>query len=136
MRFGFKEWAVVCQALASGRQATRFCAKAAFAEESGALSSRSRARLWLLPTFLHQGVDGLKPEAAAWLPDIERDRPPADVIRLTHYVEVPGVFRTELLEPLLELDRLHVWSEATVRQQVRLSATRSLRAPGPCFCGE
>ena len=59
-----------------------------------------------------------------WLTEVERDRPPADVIALTHYVEVPGAFRVDQFNPLLELDRLHVWSETTVRQRF------SYRQPG------
>lgn len=122
MRYGFKEWAVVCRALAMGRQAL-ILRKGGIAEESGVFRP-DHARFWLLPTYLHQNADGLKPEAATSLPAVERDRPPTEIIRLTHYVEVPGVFRAERLDPLLELDRLHVWSAATVRQRF------AYRAPG------
>ncbi|HEX3152226.1 MAG TPA: DUF1802 family protein [Gemmataceae bacterium] len=115
MRFGFKEWAVICRALAAGRQAL-ILRKGGIAEEDGVFRP-DHARFWLLPTYLHQNADGLKPAAAVWLPEIERERPPTDVIRLTHFAEVPGVFRADRLDALLELDRLHVWSEATVRQR-------------------
>jgi len=40
-----------------------------------------------------------------------------DSVRLAHYIEVPGAFRASRLEQVLELDALHVWSEATVRQR-------------------
>lgn len=115
LRFAFKEWAVVCRALAEGCQAL-ILRKGGIAEEGGVFRP-DHARFWLLPTYLHQQADGLKPAAAAWLPDVARDRPPTDVVRLTHYVEVPGALRAARLEQVLDLDRLHVWSEATVRQR-------------------
>jgi hypothetical protein len=114
-RFAFKEWAVVCRALAEGRQAV-ILRKGGIAEE-GAVFRPDHARFWLFPTYLHQNPDGLKPSAAAWLSDVERDRPPAEVIRLTHYAEVPGAFRADRLEQALDLGALHVWSDATVRQR-------------------
>jgi hypothetical protein len=115
MRFAFKEWAVVCRALGEGRQAL-ILRKGGIAEEGGTFRP-DHSRFWLFPTYLHQTADGLKPAAAATLPAVERDRPPADVVRLTHYVEVPGAFRAARLESVLDLDAYHVWSEATVRQR-------------------
>lgn len=114
-RFAFKEWAVVCRALAEGRQAL-ILRKGGVAEAGGGFRP-DHARFWLFPTYLHQRPEGLKPAAAATLADVGRDRPPADVLRLTHYVEVPGVFRADRLEQALALDPYHVWSEATVRQR-------------------
>src|SRR5687767_7531780 len=108
-RVAFKEWAVVCRALAEGRQAL-ILRKGGIAEEGGVFRP-DHARFWLFPTYLHQQADGLKPESAALLPDVERDRPPPEVVRLTHYVEVPGVFRAAELTQVLDLDPLHVWSE-------------------------
>jgi hypothetical protein len=114
-RFAFKEWAVVCRALAEGRQ-TVILRKGGIAEVGGVFRP-DHARFWLFPTYLHQKADGLKPAAAAWLPDADRDRPPAEVVRLTHYVEVSAAFRADRLEQVLDLDPYHVWSEATVRQR-------------------
>ena len=115
LRHAFKEWAVVCAALAAGRQAL-ILRKGGIAEEGGVFRP-DYARFWLLPTYLHQSAAGLKPAATADLPAIERSRPPLDIIRLTHYVEVPTAFRAARLEFALELDRWHVWSEQTVRQR-------------------
>jgi len=114
-RFAFKEWAVVCRALAEGRHGL-ILRKGGIAEENGVFRP-DHARFWLFPTYLHQKPDGLKPAAAANLPDVERHRPPADVVRLTHYVEVPAALRAARLEQVLDLDPHHVWSEATVRQR-------------------
>ena len=114
-RFAFKEWAIVCRALAEGRH-TLILRKGGIAEEGGVFRP-DHARFWLFPTFLHQTADGLKPAAAAGLPDVERQRPSTDIVRLTHYVEVPAAFRADRLEQVLDLDGYHAWSEATVRQR-------------------
>lgn len=114
-RFAFKEWAVVCRALAEGRQAL-ILRKGGIAEEGGVFRP-DHSRFWLFPTYLHQRPEGLKPAVADWLPQVERDRPPADVLRLKYYVEVPAAFRVHRLDQILELDAYHVWSEATVRQR-------------------
>lgn len=114
-RFAFKEWAVVCRALAEGHQAV-ILRKGGIAEEGGVFRP-DHARFWLFPTYLHQRPEGLKPATAAWLSDVEQDRPRADVVRLTHYVDVPGVFRADRLNQVLDLDALHVWSAATARQR-------------------
>jgi hypothetical protein len=114
-QFAFKEWAVVCRALAEGRQAL-ILRKGGIAEEGGVFRP-DHAQFWLFPTYLHQKADGLKSPAAARLPEVDRDRPPADVVRLTHYVSVPAAFRAARLEQVLDLDPYHVWSEETVRQR-------------------
>jgi hypothetical protein len=114
-RFAFKEWAVVCRALAEGRQGL-ILRKGGIAEDGGVFRP-DHTRFWLFPTYLHQRPDGLKSAAAAWLAEIQRNRPPAEVVRLTHYVEVPGAFRADRLEQVLDLDSYHVWSEPTVRQR-------------------
>lgn len=114
-RFAFKEWAVVCRALAEGRQAL-ILRKGGIAED-GDIFRPDHDRFWLFPTYLHQRSESLKPAAAEGLAAVEAARPPAEVVRLTHYVEVPTAFRAARLEQVLELDRLHVWSEVTVRQR-------------------
>jgi hypothetical protein len=114
-RFAFKEWAVVCRALAEGRQAL-ILRKGGIAEEGGVFRP-DHDRFWPFPTYLHQKAEGLKPAAAATLPAVERDRPAAGVVRLTHYVDVPAAFRAARLESVLALDPHHVWAEETVRRR-------------------
>lgn len=115
IRHAFKEWAAICRALGTGEQAV-ILRKGGIAEVGGTFRP-DHARFWLFPTYLHQKPDGLTPAAAATLAEVERDRPPAAVLRLTHYVEVPAVFRADRLDGVLALAPYHVWSEATVRQR-------------------
>jgi len=136
IRFAFKEWAAICEALGRGAQAL-ILRKGGIAEEAGEFRP-DHARFWLFPTYLHQKADGLKPAAAAWLPQLEAAKPADNTVTLTHYVEVARPFRSARLESLLELDPLHVWSEATVRMRfdyrtpgLFVLPARVYRAPTP-----
>ena len=113
IRYAFKEWAIVCQALATGRQAL-ILRKGGIAEEGGVFKP-THSRFWLLPTYLHEHAEGVKPPEGARLASLTK--PPSGTIRLSHYVEVPAVFRALRLDQLLPLDPLHIWSEATVQQR-------------------
>src|SRR5437868_3755930 len=89
MKIAFKEWAAVCRALAAGRQAL-VIRKGGIAEDGGAFKPEYD-RFWLYPSYLHQQESGIKPDAANHLRDALRDRPPAGMLRFTHFAEVAGV---------------------------------------------
>ena len=114
-QFAFKEWAVICQALAEGAQ-TLILRKGGIAEENGEFRPE-HTRFWLFPTYLHQTAAGLNDTWAARLPEVERTRPPANIVRLTHMVEVEKISYAKELEQVLALEPFHVWSTATVRQR-------------------
>jgi hypothetical protein len=111
----FKEWAVVCRALAEGRQAL-ILRKGGIAEAGGGFAPE-HTRFWLYPTYVHQQQAGIKPGAAVLLRAAEADRPPPCTFRLTHFAKVSGVYFVRQLFGVLLLDDLHIWSEATVRQR-------------------
>ena len=69
LNHAFKEWAIICQALAEGRQAL-ILRKGGIAESTGEFQLE-QMRFWLFPTYVHQQRSGIKPEA---LPVLERDR--------------------------------------------------------------
>ena len=113
LRHAFKEWAVICKALADGRQAI-ILRKGGIAEEDGGFKPEHK-RFWLYPTYLHQQEHGIKPEEMHLLKAAEKDRPPKGTIRLTHFVEVKGVYIVHDLTAALMLNHLHLWSEETVQ---------------------
>src|SRR4051794_30457272 len=115
LRIAFKEWAVICRALAEGRQAL-ILRKGGIAETGGQFTPE-HTRFWLYPTYLHEKPDGIKPESADLYRAAEADRPATGTVRLTHFAEVHGVYHVKQLFGALLLDDLHVWSEATVRQK-------------------
>lgn len=112
----FKEWAVVCRALAAGRQSL-ILRKGGIAEVGGEFRP-DHDRFVLYPTHFHEQQRlGIKPEFLPLLDAAERDRPPPGVVRLTHRAEVTAVRFVDRLEDVLTLDDRHVWSEETVRQR-------------------
>ena len=112
LRTAFKEWAVICKALAEGRQA--LILRKGGISESGGVFKPEHARFWLYPTYLHQQSDGIKAEAMSLLQGVEDDRPTTGTIRLRHVAEVSGIFFVRHLENALALNHLHLWSEDTV----------------------
>jgi hypothetical protein len=115
LRIAFKEWAVICRALAEGRQSL-ILRKGGIAETGGQFAPE-HSRFWLYPTFAHEKPEGIKPEAEDLFRAAHVDRPPAGVLRLTHFAEAHGVYHVKQLFGALLLDDLHIWAEATVRQR-------------------
>jgi hypothetical protein len=122
LKHAFKEWAVVCQALAQGRQAL-ILRKGGIAEDGGEFRVE-HTRFWLYPTYTHQQRDGIRPEALPLLEQVEAERPPVGIVRLAHFAEVTGAYHVHDLLPALMLGHLHFWAEETVRKRF------AYRAPG------
>jgi hypothetical protein len=115
LQHALKEWAVICKALAEGRQSL-ILRKGGIAEPTGDFDV-AHTRFWLFPTYLHQQREGLQPAAHPLLEQVEAERPPAGVLRLTHFAEVDGIYRVRDLVPVLLLSHLHLWSEAAVTKR-------------------
>jgi hypothetical protein len=116
LKYAFKEWAVICKALAEGKQAL-ILRKGGIAESSGDFQVE-HTRFWLFPTWTHQQqAEGLRPEALPLLEQVEAERPPPGVVRLTHFAEVTGIYHVHDLVSALILAHLHLWSEETVRKR-------------------
>ena len=117
MRQAFKEWAVICRALATGRQSL-ILRKGGIAESGGDGEFQLEAkRFWLLPTYVHQQETGIRQEAASMLAEVRAARPPTDVIRLEAWAEVTSVYEVRARLPAHIIAHLHFWSEATVEQR-------------------
>jgi hypothetical protein len=115
LRHAFKEWAVMCRALAEGRQAL-ILRKGGIAEPTGAFEIE-QTRFWLFPTYVHQQKVGLKERAWPLLDQVEADKPPAGIVRLTDFAEVDGIYSLRALPPALLLSHLHLWSNETVTKR-------------------
>jgi hypothetical protein len=113
LRHALKEWAVICRALADGRQAL-VLRKGGIAEADDSFRVQ-HTRFWLFPTYAHQRTDALKPEGQCLLAEAEAEKPPAGVVRLTHWAEVGGVFQLHNLAAALKLDGLHLLTLQTVQ---------------------
>lgn len=122
LAIAFKEWAVICAAIAAGRQSL-ILRKGGIAEEGGEFRPEHAAFL-LYPTYFHAHRDGIKPEFLPLLEAIEAVKSPAGVIRFTHFVQVESVSHVAKLEEALALDSLHAWTADVVKQRFHY------RAPG------
>jgi hypothetical protein len=122
LQHAFKEWAVICQALAEGKQSL-IIRKGGIAEAADDFQLQ-HTRFWLFLTYTHQQREGIKPEGLPLLEEVEKQRPSADVVRLSHFAEVDGVYHVrDLVGPLL-LEHLYLWSEETIRKRF------AYRSPG------
>lgn len=105
---GFKEWAGVCDALASGRQIV-ILRKGGIAEEGGVFTPEHRT-FWLYPTHLHESQQGLQIES-----------PPAhadpSVVPIRSLAVVESIRLVDREEDLEALEPFHVWTDETVRKR-------------------
>ncbi|MCS6864915.1 MAG: DUF1802 family protein [Gemmataceae bacterium] len=111
----FKEWAVVCAALAQGRQSL-ILRKGGIAEEKGVFTPEYSEFL-LYPTYFHEQRSKVKPTFAADFEAAERARPPAGRVRIQLLARVQAVFPITNLACALALDPLHVWTTEVVTQR-------------------
>jgi hypothetical protein len=122
LKYAFKEWAVICEALSQGRQAL-ILRKGGIAEPTGDFQPE-HVRFWLFPTYVHQQRAGIKPEAIPLLEEVEARRPRNGTIRLSHFADVAGIYRLHDMVGALRIRQLHLWSDETVQ------ARFAYRSPG------
>jgi hypothetical protein len=115
LKVALKEWAVICEALAAGRQAL-LLRKGGIAEPGGAFRVEHE-RFWLWPTYVHQQQSGVVEEARPLLERAAANRAEGEVA-LTHFAEVERVEYAEDLGKVLSLAGLHLWSEEAVRSRL------------------
>jgi hypothetical protein len=134
LQHALKEWAVICRALAEGRQAL-LVRKGGIAESGGEFEVEHQ-RFWLFPTYVHQQKDGIVPDAAPLLEQVDADRPPQGIVRLTHFAEAARVYQIRELADALKLAGQHCWSQQTVQSRFEyrrpglfVLAVRVYRAP-------
>src|SRR5688572_5262360 len=80
LQYAFKEWAVICAALAQGRQSL-ILRKGGIDEDAGDFRVE-RPRFWLYPTYTHQQNVGIQDEARPLLAEVIAAQPPAGKLRL------------------------------------------------------
>ena len=141
LQHAFKEWAVICKALAEGRQGI-ILRKGGIAEESGDFTLE-QPRFWLFPTYTHQQKTGIQSDALPLLEAAQNEQPAPGIVRLSHWAEVTGIYRIRALTPALLLGHLHIWSDETVRKrfayrqpEINVLAVRVYQAPDAHVVGD
>jgi hypothetical protein len=115
VKHALKEWAVICKALAEGRQSL-ILRKGGIAEPTGDFRLE-QTRFWLFPTYTHQQRAGIQAAGMPLLDEAEKEQPPAGTIRISHWAEVTGVYHVHNLTRALLLAHLHLWSDEAVRKR-------------------
>lgn len=111
----FKEWAVICAALAEGRQSL-ILRKGGIHEGSNGFQVE-HDEFWLLPTYVHQEADALIEEARPLLEQVRRNQPSGEIVRIGLYAVVEDVIEVRDSIVLPSLCGLHIWSDRTVDQR-------------------
>ena len=103
-----KEWAVVCRAVADGRQ-TLLIRKGGIEEIKAGFQVIHRD-FWLFPTYVHQKAADLVPAVHAEFAGVQATQPPAGTIAFQLYATVEDVVKVMDLEQLRSLDGCHILS--------------------------
>jgi hypothetical protein len=117
MRTAFKEWALICWALASGRQAL-VLRKGGIREEGGGFAP-ARPAFLLYPTWFHQRPESVIPEVREALARLEAAPPGPGELVISHWAELAGAFRVASLGALQALRGHHIWSDAAAEERFR-----------------
>lgn len=105
LRIALKEWATVCAALETGRQII-LLRKGGIRESGGEFELEKREFL-LFPTYLHQNLKMLKPDAQGGYEPHSAE--PAQV-RLSAAGVVTDILQIESREQMDALDARHIWT--------------------------
>lgn len=116
-QYAFKEWAAVCQALASGQQSL-------ILRKGGIHEGRDgfrvdHAEFWLYPTEFHQEPDVLAEQGRSHLEQARLQQPVDGFIAIGHYVSIDEVIEIRNESLLPRLAGLHVWSASTIQARFR-----------------
>lgn len=114
LHYGFKEWAVVCEALATGRQ-NLLIRKGGISEENGEFRPQ-HSRFWMLRTQFHQSHHQIHPEHHDL---IDQLTPPENTshFHLTEWAEVQSVEWLDSENQLSELLKQTIYAPEVLTQR-------------------
>jgi hypothetical protein len=132
-----KEWAIVCRALADGRQIL-LIRKGGIEEIKPGFQVAHRD-FWLFPTYVHQKPADLVPEVLAEFEEVQRSQPAAGTIQFQLYATVADVVKVMDLDRLRALEGRHILSWDCVASRfhyrntpgVHVLTLRIYRRPSP-----
>ena len=108
---GFKEWQVVCDALAAGRQSILLRKGGIHEGRQG--FSFAHESFFLFPTRFHALADQVREGVVSVMPEWQ----PGEVIRITHHAEAVRAISLTDWEDVAALEPLHIYSEKIVRDR-------------------
>jgi len=111
-RWAFKEWGIICAALAAGRQSV-ILRKGGIHEGTEGFQVQHR-EFWLFPTGYHQNEEELSEAGALWA---RSQNAPPRFPCVQHYVLIESVTRITEVTTLARLEPLHIWSPTTILER-------------------
>ena len=108
---GFKEWQVVCDALASGRQSILLRKGGIHEGRQG--FSFAHESFFIFPTRFHALAEQVREGEVKVMPEWQ----PGDAIRITHHAEAQRAITLTDWNKVAALEPLHIYSESTVRDR-------------------
>lgn len=108
---GFKEWQIICDALASGRQSI-LLRKGGIHEGREGFSFAHKS-FFLFPTRFHVSGDQVREGKVIPLPEWKI----GDPIRITHHAEALRAITLTDWNQVVALEPLHIYSDQTVRDR-------------------
>jgi len=129
-----KEWHAVCRAVETGRQ-IMLLRKGGISESIGGFQLE-HSQFLLFPTYLHQSLTMLKPEAHAWFES--RSEEPA-TITLALAGEVSDIVQLRSRAQMDAIDAEHIWTPPLIdmrfnyrpKNPLYLLLVRAYRLPAP-----
>jgi hypothetical protein len=112
---GFKEWSVICAALAAGRQSLILRKGGIHEGHDGFRVAHDR--FWLYPTQYHQAAQSVTSDAGPFLSAAAGLVPPAGRVRLGLVATVEQVLEIKSLAAIEPLGPFHIWSFETALQR-------------------
>jgi hypothetical protein len=115
LQHALKEWAAICKALELGRQLVML-RKGGIDEKSGKFSLEHRD-FWLYPTYLHQKLEGIHPDAQHCYHLSLLSKPPDGQARLTHFARVTAAYELHDMVGAYKLQPFHCYSQEVVESR-------------------
>ena len=108
----FKEWAVSCDALGSGRQVMLF--RKGGVREKNHEFTVEHPHFFLFPTYEHQDASSIKPEYQDLLKASLEAKPDLGEITIKHWAKVDEAVAMASMEPIHRQAGNHIWSESCI----------------------
>jgi hypothetical protein len=122
---GFKEWAVVVDALGQGEQVL-ILRKGGIHEECGEFQVDHR-EFWLFPTQFHEAERSIIPSKRPRLRDMAAAAA-KDAVDIEYYVVADSVIPITDVEVLKRLQGRHIWSEQILQERFQFGREPGLHA--------
>jgi hypothetical protein len=137
MRAAFKEWAIIVDALKTGRQILIF-RKGGISEGRGGFRVEHPA-FWFFPTFFHQQREAVIEEAQERYDQIAPTFPPPTIVRLECFAQVVAAHSLHSLAQAQQLRGQHIWRDEVIAERfewgkskaIHVLALRTFHLPKP-----